>query len=396
MGQRLKMTIRRSQNGSFYFDVYGRYTPTGKATRKTFKTRREAEAARSEILNRVRDEGMEAATLPSMIARDAQEALGLLRDAGLGVSLAATAKAFVEAHRAKQASVTFSKCWQVHEESLSAKSAAHRRTVRGMGKKLLPHLGEMLVCDISHAVLRDVLSKEYPTAHGFNLALRTISPAFNRAVKEGWIDENPCTRIEKRDTGRHEIEILTLAECRKLMISCKDFRRDESKPSFNRKDAREAVAAVALMLFAGVRPGEVARLTWDNIDLDTGTIRVSNKKAKTDRSRVFNMPDTLREWLELTPPHKRTGIITPPSWEKVWQVIRREAGIADKQDALRHSFASYHLAHRNDINLTRSIMGHETAETIFTNYRAVVTPREAAEFWKILPGSDLCLEIVSA
>lgn len=170
------------------------------------------------------------------------------------------------------------------------------------------------------------------------------------------------------------------------MASSVDFRgRGEDWPDYLKVDASGAGAALALMLFAGVRPAEVTRLDWQNVNLEDGTVFIPSQKAKTDRSRYFEMPDTLRAWLEVVPASERTGPICPPNWKKVWQGIRREAGIADGQDQLRKSFASYHLAAFADVKLTREIMGHEVGDVLFTNYRGLVTKADALSFWQIMP-----------
>ena len=229
----------------------------------------------------------------------------------------------------------------------------------------------------------------------YEQALRTLAPVFSLALIEGWTTENPCKRIQKKQTGRHEVKILTLSQCRKLMVSAIDYREKEDLPDFMRVDARGAIPALALMLFCGVRPGgEITRLSWEDIDLQSGTCFVSNRKAKTDRSRHFTIPDTCKAWLQLTPLTERTGSITPPNWKKCWQAIRRNAGISDLQDGLRKTFASCHLQYFNDVKLTRSIMGHEQGDVLFTNYRGLIKPKDAAAFWEILPSENI-VEVVA-
>ena len=149
------------------------------------------------------------------------------------------------------------------------KSDDHKRTLANLGRKLNPHIGKKLVSEIKHNQLRQALQKEYKSAHGFNLALRSVSPAFNLAIREGWLRENPCKRIEKIDTGRSgEVSVLTLNQCRKLLTACRDYREDDALHQNYRVNASDALPAVALMLFAGVRPTETTRLDWEQIDIE--------------------------------------------------------------------------------------------------------------------------------
>ena len=67
---------------------------------------------------------------------------------------------------------------------------------------------------------------------------------------------------------------------------------------------------------------------------------------------------------------------------------RVAAGIVDWPDnALRHSFASYHLAHLRDAKALALEMGHTNEDMIFTNYRQLVKPKEAERYWNVRPAA---------
>lgn len=52
-----------------------------------------------------------------------------------------------------------------------------------------------------------------------------------------------------------------------------------------------------IVLWTGARQQEVNRLTWDDIDLEAGSVRIRGTKSKTSK-RVVPMPKAMREWLE--------------------------------------------------------------------------------------------------
>ncbi|MEE4210107.1 MAG: tyrosine-type recombinase/integrase, partial [Parvularcula sp.] len=374
--------------------VPAKVSPDGTRQRRYFETKKQAELEAFRLTGDRSRLGTEATRLNGQQAGDAVKALSILEPTG--ASLTEAAKAYLKTWQARQASKTFAEAWQVREREMEGLSASHRRTTETVGRRLCGRLGKVKLSDLTHGQLRDVLQAEYPTPHSFNLALRTAGPVFTMAVREGWASENIAKRIQKMNTGRHEITILSLNECRKLLTCARDYRAREDLPAFLRVDASRSTAALALMLFSGIRPGgEITRLDWNDIDVEAGTVFVSNRKSKVDRSRFFNMPSTLRAWLETIPPEQRQGDIVPPNWNKVWKVIRREAGIAHSgQDQLRKTFASAHLQHFGDVNATRSIMGHEAGDVLFTNYRGLMRPADAAAFWQILPGASEGLRVV--
>ena len=54
-------------------------------------------------------------------------------------------------------------------------------------------------------------------------------------------------------------------------------------------------------------------------------------------------------------------------------------------NALRHSFASYHLADTQDAAKTALQLGHAESRTLFAHYRELVRPKDTKAFWKIFP-----------
>ncbi|MDC0311193.1 hypothetical protein OAL06_03100, partial [Akkermansiaceae bacterium] len=67
----------------------------------------------------------------------------------------------------------------------------------------------------------------------------------------------------------------------------------------------------------------------------------------------------------------------------------KAAGIMNwPNNALRHSFASYHLAAFQDASALALEMGHSTTRMIFQHYRALVTTAEALSYWNISPAEN--------
>ncbi len=379
-----KPSITIFKHGDRYvLNIPAAISPQGKRQRLFFETKRKAEMHREGLSRQYADYGRESLAIKPALAEDATKAAAILEQ--YHVTLTEAAKFFAEHRKRQGASIPFAELWERHLEALSARSDAHLRKLELLGRKIIPVIGKKLVCDIGHRELADLLAKKYPTAYGFNLAVRNISSAFNRAVREGWTPENICKRIEKRDTGRHEVRFLSIQQCCDVLKSCRDFRQDKSIPDYLRRDCRDCVAAVALMLFGGVRPNEVARLTWEQIDTDEGTVYVPNKKAKTDRSRYFEMSETLKVWLDTVPAGGRIESVVPGGWEKKWQLIRRHAGISDMNDALRKSYITYALAATDDVNKVRAVVGHEVGDTLFRFYRGAVSRSQGRKFFEILP-----------
>jgi hypothetical protein len=147
--------------------------------------------------------------------------------------------------------------------------------------------------------------------------------------------------------------------------------------------------SLAIGGFAGIRIAEISRLDWEDIDLNGGFIEVKARNAKTSTRRIVKIMPCLAAWLR--PFAQESGLVMPSldifNWHR--RHLLKKAGIAAWPDnALRHSFASYHIAHFRDAASLALEMGHSTTKMIFEHYREVVRPDVAAQFFAIAPSSQ--------
>jgi integrase len=199
--------------------------------------------------------------------------------------------------------------------------------------------------------------------------VRTLRPAFSYAVRQGMLPESPFSKLEPiRTPARAGIDVFTPGEARKIM---------ETAPS-------DCKTAYALLLFAGVRPVELTRLTWGAIR--DGFIHLTPEVTKTAQVRNVEIEPNLASWLKAAGKHAPEDKICPTNWKRKNQAARREAGVADRQDVARHSYATYHLTKYRDRAALEANLGHTTGSAmLFRHYRAAATPQQAEEYWSILP-----------
>ena len=113
-------------------------------------------------------------------------------------------------------------------------------------------------------------------------------------------------------------------------------------------------------------------------------IEVKADKAKTKRRRLITIEPNLLAWL--TPHAKKSGKVLPPNARNKTEVARKKAGLEKwPENGLRHSYASYHLAHFKDANRLALELGHGTTQMLFAHYRELARPEDAKRYWKIVP-----------
>jgi integrase len=138
--------------------------------------------------------------------------------------------------------------------------------------------------------------------------------------------------------------------------------------------------------FAGLRRAELERLEWRDIDFESNLIEVTPAKSKTASRRHVEILPALAAWL--TPYRRNRSLhpVCPVNLHVRMQVDRERAGITNwPSNALRHSYASYHLAHFQDAPKTALQLGHTDTDMVFSYYRQRVKPAAAKAWWLIMP-----------
>lgn len=163
------------------------------------------------------------------------------------------------------------------------------------------------------------------------------------------------------------------------------FTPDELMRLFIILNKRE-IAYVATMAFGGPRRAEFERMTHDHLTFDEDQARIDESIAKTKSRRTLDLEDNLKEWLALADLRKEGKLLTKKEVAQISGDKARlnEVGLVWKNNALRHSFCSYHLARGKDAAKT-SLLAGNSPDMIFTHYNAVVSTKAAEEWFNISP-----------
>jgi integrase len=205
------------------------------------------------------------------------------------------------------------------------------------------------------------------TRNTYRRDLRTL---FSFCVTRGYCSSNPVTQSQRAKDIGSPIEVLAPDQLAALL--------ENANP--------QVVPYIAIGAFAGLRAAEIERLDWHEIDLIDGHITVTAKNSKTATRRLVDILPNLAMWLVLHA--KPAGPVVPVNLRALLLASRSNAKIENwPQNALRHSYASYHLAHFNDAAKLALQLGHTHTRMIFQHYRQVVKPAEAKRYWQIKPAS---------
>jgi integrase len=335
--------------------------------RRCFPTLQEAR----EWLERRRTEG-EPPPLTGAQYASAQAALAVLPP---GVTLLEAARAFAASARrggagegtdgslrlrealarflGERRSVTAEVTWKSYEHTVLAFADA------------LEGDGDPPLAEIAPAQIAAWVSEMNPSAR--NKALRHLSPLFGWAVRRGFLSRNPCQAVDRARGVEPPRGILAVADADRLLHAAAE--RDP-----------KLVPYLAIGLFAGIRPAEIARLSAGCIGPEY--IRLDASVTKAARARTVAIRPNLRAWLDAFPP-----AFPLVDWAALHRLtlLHQSLGIPWPSDCMRHSFATYAWELSRDAVAIAAEMGHRGIDVFFRHYRALALPGDGAKFFGIMP-----------
>lgn len=385
-----QFTLTKYQNpsGKTAWRVQG-YDKNGKRIRKNFKVKADALKLKLE-LEEAYEETPENTTYKKTTLSDkqlaeAEAATGSARGIPLSdiVSRLHEYEKMASTHNAtvREALLFFQKHYRPEVESISVNNARQlyleAKSSHSLAAKTIEHHTNCLKLfdkfdpnkELHTFTVNDIekILSAYKNTNSKKTYLNGINTFFNWAVRHHYCLENPCDRLDKIQADMTEIGILTLDEVKKLLKACIDYQNGV------------CIAPIAIALFAGLRPSEIADLKPEHITKDG--IRVAGGKLRRKLKRVTPMPDILWKWLEQYP---FTGL--PQGWDykrkHLKAVVDAEHWV---QDVLRHTSITYQFERDKNQGLT-AINNGTSAKMIDMHYRNIVEdPKHVKEFWSLTP-----------
>lgn len=266
---------------------------------------------------------------------------------------------------------------QAVQDSLQARRGRRVRTldeIRSICSRLMQRVPGLSTTQVRHITRADcaVLVQTARTPRQQHKLRVILHGVFAHCVRQEWCRSNPAALLVPPMLSEQEIVPLNLEEIRQLLNTAR------------RQPFRACMPALGLMLWAGVRPAEVQRLQWGDIDWEDSVITLRPCHSKTGGCRHVQLQPALRAWLREHGMLEQ-GAICPRNWQRRWRHLRQAAGLIPwRQDVLRHTFASYYVKHFHDYARLQEEMGHRSAALLRTRYLNMrgITAAHAALFWK--------------
>lgn len=221
--------------------------------------------------------------------------------------------------------------------------------------------------EITASIVREAVTwqKEKTSASTANHCLALIKRLFNFLCNEGYIPENPTTRLEKLRTTKTVIETFTNEHIKKIMSVCKGS-------AF--LDIRDR-AIILTLLDTGIRAGELCGLNMEDLDLDGQTLRI--RHGKGDKERIVPFGQGVR-WALIQYLRTREGVQNEQLFIthdrktldrcRLKDLVRRRClragieGIRISPHTFRHTAAVSYLRAGGDTFTLQRLLGHTSQE----------------------------------
>lgn len=204
----------------------------------------------------------------------------------------------------------------------------YRRAVKLWKKELHGYeIGQVRADDVERVLI--TLADKGLSQRTINLYRSALRQIMRRAVGRV-IATNPVEQVELAAVGRKEEQRRALTE---------------EEQSWIWETPHRAQPAAIIMMLSGLRRGELAALTWNDVDLEKRTITV-NKVIEYDSNgvpslrnitkteagmRTVDIPQRLADYMKGMPKDSllvihsaHGGVMTESAWKKLWQSFMKE------------------------------------------------------------------------
>ena len=258
--------------------------------------------------------------------------------------------------------------WYLELPEVKAKRSYYRdqRSVRF----LLPHFGDRLLKDITPATVEGYKQKRLADTNykgtttkpaTVNREMACLKTIFSKAVKNGKAERNPTYGVKLLKENNVRDRVLSSEEYDNLLTHCLPYLSP----------------IVKLAYHTGMRLGEILGLTWGQVDLKEGFIKLTPEDCKTNEGRLVPLAGELVEMFKAMP----RGLPGVPvflrdgksitSIREAFQSARLKAGLDGFNfHDLRHTFINNRRLEGHDYFRIMAATGHKTM-SVFKRYNTV-------------------------
>lgn len=239
--------------------------------------------------------------------------------------------------------------------------------------------------------MKNTLSKQSYEKHTIINYFKILSPIFSYAVKKKLMTTNPCQAFKLTHKALSPKKAYSKREIALLLEQSKSY------------DTRVYISLL-LMLYGGLRRGEICGLQWEDIDFIENTVNIQKavaqakggcyiKPPKNDGTRIIHLAqsviDTLKEYRSsgYILKSSRNNFISPNYLTNLFCEFRKKAELKGRLYDVRHTHATYLVANGFDIVAISKRLGHTNVAMTLNVYAHALLESDkklAEQFWQVI------------
>lgn len=213
-----------------------------------------------------------------------------------------------------------------------------------VGDKLLRTIS---IRDVEHYI--SVLLAQGRKPAGINVDFRHLKAAFSRAKEWGYIRKNPFSKVKPLKIPYKPPKFISKDEMERIISYLKD-----KDPDFH--------DIVVFALETGCRRKEIANLSFNDVDFQTGYIRILGKGGK---ERFIPITNRVRGVLTLRFQKNKNKVF--PDWHPdtithKWQKTMKALELKYRFHDIRHTTASWLAMQGTPLQFIQELLGHSSVQ----------------------------------
>jgi integrase len=362
-------------------NVPANLSSTDQRSRRFFKTQEDASIYADSLKDQKENLAKDYASLSRLEQNEALEAFRRLKASGRPYHLLSIVEEWLVRQTKESPSKSF---LEVTDEALDMKinrkkiAAPYQEAMRALRNQVAQSgLSKRQLSGINAVEIEEWLEDKDYSETTYNRVLRQLHTIFRYAVRQRYLPYNLIDGLEPFELGPRTVRVFSNQAIRDMLDNAL-------------KTDIQFVPYFAIGAFTGMRiAGELVKLQWSDIHLDSKEIVVRAEISKTKDRRFLPITPNLEAWLrvyfEKAPFNQKGRVMKFDDYQNLYRA--RKALCANwVPNGLRKTFASAMINKGEDISLVCRILGHRANPDKLWNYyhKSILEP-VAKAYWEIYP-----------